>query len=184
MGDPGIRRSSAAVGVSDEGEFQRFVKACLPKLLRSAYALQGDLDSAEDLVQATLLRVFRHWDAAREAPEGYAYATLVNICRDGWRRHQSRPQPLALSDSDLLGGSVSPSEDWERHEALAHALDQLPDQQHAVLMLRFLFDLSTAETARVLQIPEGTVKSTTHRGLERLRELLAPATEEVQHVDR
>lgn len=180
----GTRRWRAAGSLGADQEFQRFVNACLPKLLRSAYALQGDLDVAEDLVQGTLLRVFRHWSAARDSPEGYAYATLVNICHDNWRRRQRHPEPVSIDHATPPDGTVSPGEQWEQHEALEHALAQLPYQQHAVLLLRYFFDLGTADTARALGIPEGTVKSTTYRGLERLRELLATTAEEAEHADR
>ncbi len=184
MGEIRAHRLRASRGSSDDEEFQRFVKACLPKLLRSAYALQGDLDIAEDVVQGTLLRVFRHWHTARDAPEGYAYATLVNICHDEWRRRRRHPEQAPVGDALPLGGSVLPGEQWEQHETLEQALIQLPYQQHAVLLLRYFFDLSTADTARALGIPEGTVKSTTYRGLERLRGLLEATPEEAEHVDR
>lgn len=183
MGETPTQRRRAARSLSGDQEFQRFVKAYLPKLLSSAYALQGDLDVAEDLVQGVLLRVFKHWHVAREAPEGYAYATLVNICHDHWRRRQRHPEE-AVSVGDALppGGTVLPGERWEQHETLEQALGQLPYQQHAVLLLRFFFDLSTADTARALGIPEGTVKSTTYRGLERLRGLLEANPEEAEHA--
>ena len=184
MAEIRAQRRRAGRSLSDDEEFQRFVKACLPKLLRSAYALQGDLDVAEDVVQGTLLRVFRHWNAARDAPEGYAYATLVNICHDNWRRRQRHPEQVPIGDALPPGGTVSPGEQWEQHETLEQALAELPYQQHAVLLLRYFFDLSTADTARALGIPEGTVKSTTYRGLERLREVLAATPEEAEHADR
>lgn len=175
------RRSARSV--RDDQEFQRFVRAYLPKLLSSAYALLGDLDVAEDLVQGVLLRVFRHWKAAREAPEGYAYVTLVNICHDYWRRRRRVPEQVSIDDAQP-GGTVLPGEQWEQHEMLEQALGQLPYQQHAVLLLRYFFDLSTADTARALGIPEGTVKSATYRGLERLRQRLEATPEESEHAKR
>jgi DNA-directed RNA polymerase specialized sigma24 family protein len=52
------------------------------------------------------------------------------------------------------------------------------------LVLRFFFDLSVAETARLLNVAEGTVKSASHRGLSELRQLLSPTAEEVRNVER
>ena len=57
-------------------------------------------------------------------------------------------------------------------EELSVALASLPDQQRAVVVLRFLADLSVAQTADVLRVPVGTVKSTTSRALSALRSAL------------
>ncbi len=72
------------------------------------------------------------------------------------------------------------SEEWDDREALEQALGELPHPQHEILVLRFFFDFSVAQTAELLDIPEGTVKSSTHRGLEQLRNLLSPPSSEAK----
>lgn len=67
----------------------------------------------------------------------------------------------------------------ERRERLVLALRGLPPAQRQVVTCRFLLDLDEGETAMVLGLARGTVKSRSHRGLKRLSELLAPVTEEV-----
>ena len=160
-------------------EFRRFAKASLPALLKGAYLLLRDIDLAEDAVQGTLLRVFKHWETARAAPEAYSRQTLVNVCRDHWRRQARRPPETLVDDLSDLGEPFLDS-GFEERQDLEQALAALPDTQREVLVLRFFFDLSVLDVAAVLGVPVGTVKSATHRGLEQLRVLLSPPAKEVE----
>lgn len=160
-----------------DDEFRQFAKAHLPTLLRGAYLLLRDIDLAEDVVQATMLRVFRHWRDAREAPEAYSRKALLNICRDHWRRQHRLPPEVLGEDVDDIEEDVPPfSHRLAEREAMTSALDRLQDLQREVLVLRFYFDFSVAQTAEMLDLPEGTVKSATHRGLNELRALLDEPT--------
>jgi RNA polymerase sigma-70 factor (sigma-E family) len=160
-----------------DDEFRQFAKASLPTLLRGAYLLLRDIDLAEDVVQATMLRVFRNWRNAREAPDAYSRKALISICRDHWRRQHRLPPELLGEDVDAMEEEVPAfSHRLAEREAMTQALDRLQDVQREVLVLRFYFDFSVAQTAELLDIPEGTVKSATHRGLIELRELLETPT--------
>ena len=170
-------RRESNVRIRPDEEFRSFASRSLPGLLKAAYALLRDIDLAEDAVQGTLLRVFRHWNDARGAPEAYSRQTLINVCRDHWRRQRRRPQEVLGVDPDAVDMSQSFSEELEQRDALDRALAELPQQQREVLVLRFLFDLSVAETAELLQIPQGTVKSSMHRGLRHLHNVLDPRAE-------
>jgi RNA polymerase sigma-70 factor (sigma-E family) len=160
-----------------DDEFRQFAKAHLPRLLRGAYLLLHDVDLAEDVVQATMLRVFRHWREAREAPEAYSRKALINICRDHWRRQHRLPPEVLGEDVDGVEEEAPEfSHRLAEREAMTQALDRLQDLQREVLVLRFYFDFSVAQTAEMLDLPEGTVKSATHRGLAELRTLIEPRT--------
>jgi RNA polymerase sigma-70 factor (sigma-E family) len=163
--------------VLPDDEFREFARRQLPILLRGAYLLLRDIDLAEDAVQGTMLRVFRHWSDARQAPEAYSRTALVSVCRDHWRRQRRRPQEVLAEEAESLPGETSFSELFEEREALSQALYRLADQQREVLVLRFFFDCSVGQAAEMLEIPEGTVKSATHRGLQELRALLDPSEE-------
>ena len=188
--ETGVVKQSVAAPHNDTGskrrvlqhddEFRQFAKAYLPTLLRGAYLLLRDIDLAEDVVQATMLRVFRNWRNARQAPEAYSRKALVNICRDHWRRQQRLPPELLGEDVDSVEEDVPAfSHRLAEREAMTQALERLQNVQREVLVLRFYFDFSVAQTAEMLDLPEGTVKSATHRGLSELRELLdAPAGDE------
>jgi len=179
----GIESESRGREFSQDAEFRRFVSACLPDLLKAAYLLLRDVDLAEDAVQGTLLRVFRHWNDASAAPAAYTRTTLINVCRDYWRRYHRRPREVHADVAGVADQAMSFSESWNDRDALEQALSELAQQQREVLVLRFFVGCSVAETAELLKIPEGTVKSATHRGLDRLRDLLDPTSSEVSDVD-
>ena len=158
--------------LNHDDEFRQFAKAHLPALLRGAYLLLRDIDLAEDVVQATMLRVFRHWRKAREAPEAYSRRALINICRDHWRRQHRLPELLGEDVDHVEAETTGFSHRLAEREAMTDALERLHDLQREVLVLRFYFDYSVAQTADMLDVPAGTVKSATHRGLSELRALL------------
>lgn len=163
-------------GPRDE-EFVAFVEADGPYLFRTAYFLVGERALAEDLVQGTFERVYRHWDKARAGtPRAYARKVLVNLRTDAWRRTRL---------TDVPGDDHLPVAHAEDHVAgialrdeLARALGSLSPQQRRVVVLRHVLDLPEAQVAREIGRSVGTVKAASSRGLERLRSLLATAAPE------
>jgi len=156
-----------------DDSFARFVRARGEHHLRVAVVLTGDWHSAEDLVQASLVKLYRAWprlDTAA-APDAYLHRIMVNTHRSWWRARWRREAPAA----DLPEGSCG--EDLADQHVLAavvrQALGRLPRQQRAVLALRYLADLPEAEVAGVLGCSVGSVKTHAHRGLHALREQLA-----------
>jgi RNA polymerase sigma-70 factor (sigma-E family) len=152
--------------------FERFVVTTSPGLLRAAYVMTGDRDEAEDLLQGALLRTLRRWDAIRGSPAGYAFTVLANLARDRERTRRRRP-PLAAMAELPERPVADQAERLLERQAITQASHRLPEMQRQVLAARFLLDLSVAETAAALGIPEGTVKSYTARSLARIRELLS-----------
>ncbi len=165
-------------------EFRQFVVAFTPTLLRGAYFLLRDLDLAEDAVQSTMLRTSQRWDRAKAAPEAYSRKVLINVCREHWRRESRRPEEVPMTDKPVERRTASFTDRMEQREALDQALGTLTSPQREVLVLRFFFDLSVAQTAEVLAVAEGTVKSATHRGLVQLRELLSNSDTKEFYVER
>jgi DNA-directed RNA polymerase specialized sigma24 family protein len=81
-----------------EAEFTAFVEAGSASLLRAALVLLDTREEAEDAVQTVLLRTFRRWEQAKQAPEAYSRTVLVNVCQERWRyrgRHPEAPGILA-----------------------------------------------------------------------------------------
>ena len=156
---------------SREAEFTEFVEAASPSLLRAALVLLDSREDAEDALQLTLLRTYRRWDRAKEAPAAYARAVLVNACRERWR-HRAR-HPETSGDMEELANVVSFAEAVDRRHVLVKVLRRLPDVQREVLVFRYLLDATVGETATALGIAEGTVKSAASRGLDQLRMLLS-----------
>jgi RNA polymerase sigma-70 factor (sigma-E family) len=153
----------------EQRAFEAFVADASGRLMRTAYLLSGDHGHAEDLVQATLLRMARRWHRARQQPEAYARRVLVNLAKDRWRSLRRRVGEVAVT-TDVV---VVPEDDGVlEREHLFAAMRDLPSGQRAVLVLRYFDDLSVAETAAALDCSEGTVKSQTARALERMRRAL------------
>ena len=161
-------------------DFDRFVADSVDGLLRAAYLITWDFAEAEDLVQECLLRVADRWPRVRamEHPAAYGRKVLVNLALDEGRRRTRqraelgsasdahRPAERADADSVRVLGSVESGTD------LSRALGELAPRQRAALVLRYFDDLSEAQTAEVMGCSVGTVKSTTSRALERLREIV------------
>ncbi len=151
-------------------DFRSFVVARSGALLRTAYLLTGNRADAEDLVQVTLAKTYLAWDRVREreALDGYVRRTMVNAQTSVWRRRRVDERPVGELP-EVAGGRDSAS-DLVLHDALWRALAGLPRKQRATVVLRYYEDLSEAETARVLGVSVGTVKSTCSRALARLRD--------------
>jgi RNA polymerase sigma-70 factor (sigma-E family) len=160
-------------GVADiDRQFRDFVTARSPALLRTAYLLGGDWATAEDLLQVALTKTYLAWLrlGTIDAVEPYARRVLVNTATSWWRRrwHGERPTEV-LPD---LPASDGLDERLERDRLWRHVIT-LPARQRAVLVLRFYEDQSEAETARLLGVSVGTVKSQCARALATLRLRLA-----------
>jgi RNA polymerase sigma-70 factor (sigma-E family) len=158
------------MGMRTGQEFDDFVRERSAALLRTAYVLVGDYGHAEDLLQTALLRTARRWTAARDAPEAYARQVLVNLCRDRVRWLRRRPMESMLADgAEPPGVADELAEQVGQRRCVIQALMGLPAGQRHVVVLRFIEDLSVAETAELLGISTGTVKSYTSRALSTLR---------------
>ena len=173
-----MRRTRGAPA-GHEAEFTEFVGTASAPLLRAALVLLDTREEAEDALQVALLRTFRRWDRAREAPEAYSRTVLVNVCRERWRYRKRHPEVAsAISDAGSLAVVTSFAEAVDRRRVLVRALRRLPPVQREVLVFRYLLDASVAETAATLGIAEGTVKSAASRGLDQLRMLLSAEYED------
>jgi RNA polymerase sigma-70 factor (sigma-E family) len=151
----------------DNGDFDRFVAARTPALIRLAYLFTGDWHLAEDLLQTALMRCYPRWSGV-DSPEAYVRRTMVTTVT-GWRRRRwnaERPTAQLPERADSDPGS----EAAVRTDVL-RLLRALGPRQRTVLVLRFYEDLSEAEVAALMGTTIGTVKSQTARALDRLRGL-------------
>jgi RNA polymerase sigma factor (sigma-70 family) len=152
--------------------------------LRVAYLVVKDHAEAEDVTQEALVKAYRALGGFREGAPFRPW--LLRIVRNealNRRRGTGRRERLALRvATDPVSGGAAPSPETEvmsreeRQRVLA-AVDSLPERYRSVISTRFLVGLSEAETAGMLGIAPGTVKSRTSRGLSRLREMLGDPDE-------
>lgn len=152
-------------------EYVEYVTANLVPLRHLAYLLCGDEHLADDVVQQTITKLFVRWRRLQhvEHLDRYVRTMLVNTFLDERRRPWSRTV-------SLMGRPVEPSpvSDHSVEDAIVvrAALAKVPRKQQAVLILRFLCDLSVEEVAEIMGCSLGTVKSQSSRGLVKLRHLL------------
>lgn len=160
----------------DRTGFDDFFRSRAPALLRAAYLLTGDRHLAEDLVQDALARTLRAWPRLRDGqPEAYVRRVMYHLQVSRWRRRQV---------VEVLPGGVPDRVDCEGHArdlaqrlAIRRALMALPARQRAVIVLRFFEDRTEAETAEILGLKVGTVKSHAFRALSALRAILSELNE-------
>ncbi|MEU8165811.1 SigE family RNA polymerase sigma factor [Micromonospora sp. NPDC049004] len=158
-----------------EEEFREFVAARSAALLRTAYLLAGDWATAEDLLQTALTKTYLAWKrlGGIEAVEPYARRVMVNTSTSWWRRrwHGERPTEVLPERP-----GVDEIEQQLDRDLLWRHLRELPSRQRAVLVLRYYEDMSEAQTAALLDISPGTVKSQASRALATLRRRMGTAT--------
>lgn len=149
------------------------IVAEIPRLRRYARALTGRTDTADDLVQDTLERAldkWRFWQREREL-RPWLFSLMHNLYVDGRRRENH----VEFRDDDVLPVPLQRAEQADALELrdLARALALLPLDQREVLLLVGLEELSYAEVAHALKIPQGTVMSRLSRARARLKAILA-----------
>ncbi len=153
--------------------FSSYVKARQPVLLRTARSLTANPSDAEDLLQTALTKTYVAWERIEDhrALDGYVRRALLNTRTSQWRKRKvdefacdELPEP----EPELAG--ADPAEQQALHDAMWRAITKLPARQRAMVVLRYYEDLSEVQTAEVLGVSVGTVKSAVSRALGKLRE--------------
>lgn len=164
-----------------DADYVAYVSARQRQLLRAAWLVCGDRQLAEDLLQEALVKLALRWGRVRlENPDAWVRTVLYRDAVSSWRRRRREVvadlgtlEPAGLG-SDWSGGADDGSlEDLAAIRVdLARALDTLTPKQRAVVVLRYFDDRSVGETADILGVSEGTVKSQTSVALGNLRAAL------------
>lgn len=149
-------------GVSDDG-FSEFYLAHRDRCLRATVASGLRPDEAEEAVAEAFARAWSHWRRVRalERSEAWVVRTAVNANISWWRRRRREAPTSAPPDSV--------HEDAADRTDLLAAVGRLPPRQREVVVLRYLLDLTTAQTATHLGISPGTVASQLHKAMATLR---------------
>ena len=158
--------------VEREADFSAYVSARQRSLARFAYLLTGGAHDAEDLVQSVLAKVYAKWDriSTVESPDAYGRRMMVNEYNSWWRRPWRRRERTNIELIRIMDPPASP--DVQRDDELWAVVRSLAPQQRAAVVLRFYEDLSEAQTADILGVSVGTVKSHTSRAIRSLRRQL------------
>ena len=160
----------------DVAAFEALVRAHQEVAFRTAWLVSGGSNDAEDAAQEGFVKAFAAMPRFRSGAQfrPWLLTIVANEARNR-RRSAGRREALALRVSDdSRPGDAAPSPESavlasERRTALLNGIEQLADNDREVVALRYLLELSEAETAAVLNVPIGTVKSRLSRALSRLR---------------
>ena len=152
----------------EQAEFSEFVAGRWTWLYQAALLLTGDRGHAEDLAQATLVRVFGSWSRVRRAENMNAYTMQILINQNKNRFRKLRVEEH-LTSAVPDRSDVDSTARSDQRSALMAALAGLPKRQRAVVLLRYWEGYSEAETAAILGCSAGTVKSQASKALAKLR---------------
>jgi len=162
----------------NHNEFLQATMGCVDLVYNVARRMVGSQEDAQDLVQETYLAAFKAWkdDRRPDKVEPWIATICLNLARSMFRQRSRRPHEVPLEDQVLV---ISDPSDPERdaiasldRDTLHAAMWRLPQDQCTALTLVDLGGLSTAEAARVMGTPRGTVLSRLHRGRRALALLL------------
>ncbi len=171
----------AAMGGDDQA-FRMVVERFMDEVSRTVTGVLGPVPEIDDVVQEVFIKLHRSLPSFRgdASLKTYVVRMAINKSLDALRkRKRSRwMQPWSSEEtwdppSDLSSDAEITGQ--ERNLVLRAAVNRLPESQRAVVVLRLIEDLSTEETAKVLDIPYGTVLSRLKRGLEKLKKDLGNA---------
>lgn len=156
-----------------------------PKLFGHAFRVLGDRAEAEDVVQDTMLKLWKiapEWRQGEAQVSTWAYRVVANLCTDRLRRRQTRRDvdigAIAEPEADMLS-AVEQMTEAARAEALQTALDALPDRQRQAVVLRHLEGFSNPEIAEILGVGVEAIESLTARGKRALKAALQGRKEEL-----
>ncbi|SFB14715.1 RNA polymerase sigma-70 factor, ECF subfamily [Rhizobium sp. NFR07] len=150
------------------------IEPMIPALRRYARGLLGDPETADDIVQDCLVRIVASWRKRRnEDARSWAFAILHNLSVNRLRQNLRRGAAMPIDDMPETVGALQATQEQTvfGHEVMS-AIERLPPDHRAILLLISVEDMSYAEAGQVLGIPLGTVMSRLSRAREQLRMLL------------
>ncbi|MYW63001.1 SigE family RNA polymerase sigma factor [Streptomyces sp. SID8379] len=165
----------------DHERFREFVDSRWGALLRVANLLTGgDQHEAEDLVQTALMKALDRWRQV-EDPESYVRKVMYRQQVSRWRLRRPHREATFAAPPESLGVADG-THAADLRIAVGQALARLTPRQRTILVLRYFEDLSETDVAHTLGCSVGTVRSTTHRSLARLRRLAPDLGTPAQHA--
>lgn len=157
---------------TDESRIERFCADAYPQLVAALTHHCGDVHLAEELAQEALIKASQRWDRVQglESPVGWCYRVAVNASNSWFRRKRIERRAGGRLSNEQQTNHRDP--DGADAVAVRRALGELTDQQREAVICRYFLDLSSEQTARLLDSTAGAVRALTHRALKTLRDVL------------
>jgi len=172
----------ASVNGNDQA-FRILVERFIDEVSRTVTGMLGPVSEVDDVVQEVFIKLHRSMPSFRgEASlKTFVVRMAINKSLDALRKRKRKAWLTPWTDSEMVHPISTDESDFgitsrERKSELRRAINKLPDNQRAVIVLRLIEDISTEETARILDVPYGTVLSRLKRGLDKLRIELSDST--------
>jgi len=171
-----------ALAAGEPGAFERFVEHFRSKIFHYSWLMCGQPEDAEEVAQETLLKVFQNFDQLREPQHVRAWIFRIakNACLMQRRKsvfapeHQVSVEELPPA-SEIVSAAELPDDELQRSEVRAvlhQVIAELPPAYRSVVLLRDIEQLSTEETAQILDLTEEAVKTRLHRARAAMRQKL------------
>jgi RNA polymerase sigma-70 factor (ECF subfamily) len=175
-------------GQGDRGAFDEIVRRYTSRMINVAYQMTGDSELAQDIAQETFYRAYRSAATYKQIAKfsTWLYTIAINLCRNELRRRKHKfysLEEMAERDEessvriDIEDESAKPDREVEQRELgklIMKAIDTLPEKFKQPIVLRDVEGLSYEETGKILNLPEGTVKSRINRARQRVKQILEP----------
>lgn len=178
-----------AAKTGDQEAFRQIVERYQGAVYNLAYRMLGTPEEAEDAAQEIFVRIYRQlgrYDMERKFST-WTLAIATNYCIDQLRRRRMQFVPLEniipwarARESGPEGEALSS----ESRDEMQRLLKRLPEKYRAPLVLRYWEELSCAEIAEILGVPEGTIKTQIHRARKQLGKMLEGAEERQDALSR
>ncbi|AZM60841.1 MULTISPECIES: SigE family RNA polymerase sigma factor [unclassified Streptomyces] len=164
-------------------DFEEYVRTRQDALLRSARRLVPDPVDAQDLLQTALARTYGRWETIEDKrlADAYLRRVMINTRTEWWRARKLEEVPTEQLPEPCVEDATEQHAD---RALLMDVMNVLAPKQRSVVVLRHWEQMSTEETAAALGMSAGTVKSTLHRALARLREELEARDLDARALER
>ena len=182
LSDPALL---ARYAEGDNAAARELARRLLPRLMGVAQRMLSDVAEAEDVVQETMLRLWKiapDWQEGEAQVSTWAYRVAMNLCTDRLRKRRfvsDTPLDAMPDPADTSQDVADRMQDDARVRALHHAIADLPERQRAAVVMRHFEGLSNPEIAAIMDIGVEAVESLTSRGRRTLKQALADRREEL-----
>lgn len=167
----------------DTRAFEQLVKRYESQVAATVTGMLGKSDEADDVGQEVFIRFYKSIRKFRGESGLGTYLTriAINLSLNALKRRKRRWSLFKPTDEEILEVKADPTDSFasiERKDMVQNAIQKLESEFRAVVVLRLIDGYSTAETAEILDIPQGTVLSRLSRAQKKLKEILTPLVKE------